>query len=227
MQNARLERLKSVLDIRQPDLTLFLEKVHKPHNLSAIMRTCDAVGVHQLHAVSADERFTRGHRSSSGTGKWLEVALHPDVATGIDVLRSEGFRVFAAHQSRDAVDYRNVDYTQPTAVLLGAELEGVSEAAARQADGHISIPMLGLGSSLNVSVAAGIILYEAQRQRQAAGLYAAPRLNATHYEKTLFEWLYPRVADACRQRGLCYPSLDRDGHIVGNSDNLKKSLSPC
>lgn len=220
MRNARLERLRAVLDVRQPDLTIFLEKVHKPHNLAAIMRSCDAVGVHHVHAVAAEERFCRGHRSSSGTGKWIGVTAHLDATTGIDALHREGFEVYAAHCTAQAVDFREVDYTRPTAVLLGAELDGVSESAARCADGHITIPMLGLGASLNVSVAAGIILYEAQRQRFEAGMYDAPRLGERQYADSLFEWLHPRVAEACRRRGVCYPSLDSDGHIVGNSANL-------
>ncbi len=225
MGNPRLQRLKSVLDLRQPDLRVFLECVHKPHNMSAIMRTCDAVGVQQVHAVALKERFSYGPRSSSGMGKWIHVTLHEDVATGIDALRTEGLRVYAAHFSDRAMDYRDVDYTQPTAILMGAELEGVSESAADLVDNHIKIPMSGLGSSLNVSVAAGVILYEAQRQRAAAGCYRSPRLGEKQYAETLFEWLYPRVAEACRRRGVRYPSLDEDGDVIGNSAALESELS--
>lgn len=157
----------------------------------------------------------------------MQVILHEEVASGIDALRQEGFRVYAAHCSKRAVDYRDVDYTQPTTVLMGAELEGVSETAASLVDDHVRVPMSGLGSSLNVSVAAGIILYEAQRQRVEAGFYNSPRLNEKQYAQTLFEWLYPRVAEACRSRGMHYPSLDEEGHIIGNSVALERDLSAC
>lgn len=220
MPNPRLQRLQSVLDTRQPDLRIFLEKVHKPHNLSAILRTCDAVGVHTVHAVAMDEQVARRNRSSSGTDRWVNVVTHPAVESGIDALRSEGIRIYAAHLSEKAVDYRDIDYTLPTAVLMGAELEGVTPAAANSVDDHITIPMYGLGSSLNVSVAAGVILYEAQRQRRRAGYYEARRLSQSEYEASLFEWLYPRVAEACQRRGMGYPPLDGEGHIIGNSEAL-------
>lgn len=111
------------------------------------------------------------------------------------------------------MDYRAWDFTRPTALLLGAERLGVSRPAALLADAHLTIPMRGLVTSLNVSVAAAVILYEAARQREAAGCYDHPRLDAATRERLLFEWSYPAVARHCRAHGLPYPALDAQGFI--------------
>jgi tRNA (guanosine-2'-O-)-methyltransferase len=126
-------------------------------------------------------------------------------------------RVYAAHFSPQAVDFRDVDYTAPTVVLMGAELWGVSDAGADAADGHISVPMAGLVASLNVSVAAAVILFEAQRQREAAGFYDQPQLDPERYRRLLFEWLHPRLAARCRELGEAYPALDADGDPIRSS----------
>jgi tRNA (guanosine-2'-O-)-methyltransferase len=123
--------------------------------------------------------------------------------------------VVAAHVTASARDFRAEDYTRPTALLLGAELEGVSAPALALADATVAIPLLGMVPSLNVSVAAALLLYEAERQREAAGLYRSPRLAPRLYHETLIEWLHPEVADYCRRRGLPFPQLDEDGCVTG------------
>jgi tRNA (guanosine-2'-O-)-methyltransferase len=214
MTAQRLERLRSTLDRRQPDLWVMLDQVHKPHNLSAILRTCDAVGASRAHAVTAHGRLSAHRHSSAGAGQWVDVVTHASVEEGVAAVRAEGFRVYAAHLSPQAVDYRQLDYTQPIVLLLGAELWGVSEAGRQLADGHVMLPMFGLTESLNVSVAAAVMLFEAQKQRLEAGMYDRPRLDPLTYRRTLFEWMQPRVAAYCRERGMDYPELDDDGHVV-------------
>ena len=113
-------------------------------------------------------------------------------------------------------DYRDVDYTAKVAIMVGAELVGLSDAAVAAADEHIAIPMHGLGTSLNVSVAVGVILLEAERQRLAAGLYERSRLTPEERERTLFEWSYPDIAERCRQHGRPYPPLKADGTLASN-----------
>ena len=105
----------------------------------------------------------------------------------------------AAHSSAGARDFRDVDYTAKVAIILGAELVGPSQAALEQADVHVAIPMQGLGESVNVSVAGAVILFEAQRQRLAAGLYAESRLTPEEFDRALFEWCYPDIARRCRE----------------------------
>jgi tRNA (guanosine-2'-O-)-methyltransferase len=120
----------------------------------------------------------------------------------------------AAHLSDEAVDYREVDYTQPIALVLGTELFGVSDTTLSFADQQISIPMMGVSQSLNVSVACAIVLYEAQRQRQAAGMYDRCRLDEKTLSRQRFEWLHPVLTDYCQRYGLDYPPLDESGDLA-------------
>jgi len=214
MTPARFAKLKKVLDRRQPDLTVLAENVHKSHNIAAVLRTCDAVGVTELHAVSPGGEFARHRMISGGSRKWLRTHAHPDIAAAFRYLKESSFQIVAAHFSESAIDYRQVDFTRPTALLLGAELAGVSAEAAALADCCIVIPMRGLVASLNVSVAAAVILYEAARQREAAGLYERCRLDPVTYRDLLFEWSYPAAARHCRAKGLPYPELDAEGFIA-------------
>ncbi len=207
----RLARVREVLDRRQPDLTVLLENVSKPHNLSAILRSADAVGVFEAHAVHPTGGVPTHHHTAAGTERWVYLRVHPDVESAIAYLRERGFAIYATRLARDAVDYRELDYTRPVAILLGSEKWGVSPDAAELADRSIVIPMLGMAQSLNVSVAAAVILFEAQRQRLAAGMYQHVRLDPETYRRTLFEWLYPDLARELRQRGEPYPELDEEG----------------
>lgn len=202
MTPERLARIRAVLDKRQPDLTVLMEGVHKPHNFSAILRSCDAVGVLEAHAIparygipnleEAENLSLKGktfNETSASAAKWVGLRVHPDTASAFAHLKSQGFQVLAAHFSQRAVDYRQADYTRPTCILLGTEKWGVSPEAAERADAHILIPMMGMVESLNVSVAAAVILFEAQRQRLQAGFYQRPRLSPTQYEAVLQSWI--------------------------------------
>ncbi len=215
MTPKRYARLRSVLDRRQPDLTVLLDNVHKTHNFSAIVRSCDAVGAFEAHAVWPNPRLKPNHMSSGGAGKWVRILAHPDLDTAVEILRGKGMQIIAAHLDESARDYRQVDFTRPTAILLGAELDGVSAEGLKHADFNVSISMAGMVESLNVSVAAAILLFEARQQREAAGLYSRSRLDPEIYQRTLFEWCHPEVAAYCRRSNRSYPALDEHGEIVG------------
>ncbi len=150
-----------------------MERVHKPHNVAAVLRTCDAVGVMRAHAVPGSEGIPKLNHTSQGAQRWVELIRHPDTTSGLTHLRSSGFRLYAAHFSDRAVDFREPDYSGPTAIIMGTEKFGVSDEALALVDQQITIPMVGMTQSLNVSVATALVLYEAQRQRQAAGMYGA------------------------------------------------------
>jgi tRNA (guanosine-2'-O-)-methyltransferase len=212
----RFHRLRSVLDRRQPDLTVVMDRVHKEHNLSAILRNCDAVGVLSVHAVVPEGGLTLHHDTSGGTSKWMRVREHPGIGEALDALGRDGFQVVAAHPSDTAVDYREVDYTLPTALLMGAERFGVSEAALARADVTAVIPMVGMVRSLNVSVATSLFLFEAYRQREAAGMYEESRLPRDTYDRILFEWAYPEFAERFQEAGEPYPGLGADGEFLGS-----------
>lgn len=209
----RYHRLKQVLNRRQPDLTVLTEDVHKPHNLSAIIRTCDAVGIFEVHSVNVKAELPTFSQVSQGSEKWIFLNTHPDTRTAISYLKNQKFRVYAAHFSSESLDYRQIDYTKPSAIIFGAEKWGVTKEAAQLADEHIVIPMLGMVQSLNVSVAAAVILFEAQRQRLAAHIYDNTRLESEIYDQVLFEWSYAEIARVCRQQGRSYPILGENGEI--------------
>lgn len=210
----RFRKLRRVLERRQPDLTVVCDNVHKPHNLAAIVRTCDAVGVGTVHAVSASPEIRLQQKAAGGSGRWVEVRAYEDIETALAQLAAAGFTLFVADAAPDARDFRDIDLTRPAAIVLGAELHGVSAAARVRAHERVRIPLHGMVPSLNVSVAAAVLLYEAERQRRAAGLYQRPRRGEGALERSLFEWAHPAVARYCRARGLPYPPLAADGGIA-------------
>jgi tRNA (guanosine-2'-O-)-methyltransferase len=200
-----------VLAHRQPDLTIVAEDVYKPHNLSAMVRSCDAVGIGVVHAIDPTGGVPTFSETSAGADRWVDLVLHDDFPDALATFRHQGMQVLAAHFSERAVDYRDVDYTRPTAILFGNEKRGVSQQAAARVDEHVIIPMLGMVQSLNVSVATAVILFEAQRQRREAGLYDGPRLSSAEMNDKAFRWLYPREAEVLESRGEAFPQLLEDG----------------
>ncbi len=215
MTPERFAKIQRVLAARQPTLTVLMDEVNKPHNFSAILRTCDAVGVLRAHAVAPRGGQVPTFNATSGSAeKWVEVEQHASATQAVQALQQRGFQVLATHLSETSVDYRVPDYTKPTCVLLGAEKWGVSDEAARAADHNIIIPMFGMVQSLNVSVAAATILFEAQRQRLLAGMYQQPQLPRADYDKLSFEWAYPDLAPLYRERGEAYPALNEQGDFV-------------
>ena len=198
------------------DLTVLLEHVEKPHNLSAILRSCDAVGALEAHIVSLQGRPRTFNSTAQGSQKWVPLNDHPNIETAIGSLKNRGFRIYGTHLGVEAKDYRDCDFTGPTAFVLGAEKWGLTDRARDLMDEALFIPMRGMVQSLNVSVATATLLFEALRQRQAAG--TAPSqgegLSADHYTKLLFEWSYPQVADWCREQGRPYPELNADGELL-------------
>ncbi len=218
MRPERFRRLAQVLARRQPDLTVLMEKVNKSHNFSAILRNCDAVGVLEAHAVppasraGAASRHVRGHAQVDPRTPARQRARRPS-----PTCEEAGFHVLAAHPGEGARDYREVDLTRPTAIMMGAELHGVSEEGLALAHAHVALPMMGMVHSLNVSVATALLLYEAMRQREAAGMYDdGPRLEPGRVSAVRSSngptpsW---RIDIAGRDART--PTLDEDGTILG------------
>ncbi|CFR23583.1 tRNA guanosine-2'-O-methyltransferase [Yersinia kristensenii] len=208
-----------MLATRQPDLTVCLEQVHKPHNVSAIIRTADAVGIHQIHAIwPTPEMYTR-LSSAAGSNSWVQVKTHSDITEAITHLKSQGMQILATHLSDKAVDFREIDYTRPTCILMGQEKTGISKEALAMADKDIIIPMIGMVQSLNVSVASALILYEAQRQRQNAGMYRRTQsvLSEDEQQRLLFEGGYPVLAQVAKRKGLPRPHIDEQGQVIADA----------
>ncbi len=214
MTARRFQKINHVLNRRQPDLTVVMDNVNKLHNLAAIVRTCDAVGVGDVWAVADSDDIRVKQKAASGTGKWVNVHAGDSIDKVYAHLRQQGVRLLAAHFDAQAAHFRDVDYTRPIAIVVGAELYGVSARAVELADGAIRIPMAGMVQSLNVSVATALILFEAQRQREAAGFYDdRPRLAPDEVKRMRFEWMHPRVARYCREKQIAYPRMDENGQI--------------
>jgi tRNA (guanosine-2'-O-)-methyltransferase len=222
MTPERLARINTMLDKRQPDLTVCMEGLHKSHNLAAVVRTCDAIGVSDVHAVwKSEEAEVRGG-SAAGSQNWIDVHNYHKTADAIAALKAQGMQVLVTNLSDTAVNFTEIDYTKPTAIVLGQEKFGTSEEALALADQDIIVPMVGMVQSLNVSVACSVVLYEAQRQRQLAGMYDTPKLSYERRQRTLFEGGHPIFAEACKRKGLPYPTIDEEGQIVADDSWWQK-----
>ena len=188
----RINRMRSLLERKQPCLKVLLENVHDSHNISAVMRSADAVGVLDFYYSLEGEKPVKTHRTiTQGAHRWLrKERIATDRRTAfLSALREEGYQIVVTTLSSERVDFRSVDYTVPTLLIFGNEKEGVTPEVEAMATRQVIIPMHGMVQSLNVSVAAALILYEAERQRAAAGYYAVPRLNEAEREHLLSEWI--------------------------------------
>lgn len=186
----RVQRVESVLAMRQPDLVLALDQVDDPHNAGAILRTADAVGVLDVHLCYPDRpRISLNSGVAKGTAKWLRFWKHDNRESMIDQLRDQGLRIWATAQTDQAVTMDQVDFTTPVALLMGNEHGGVSSEILSRCPDHVWIPMVGMAQSFNVSVAAAVLLNEAARQRRAVGMYASRRLDDGTYHELRRRWL--------------------------------------
>lgn len=218
MTPERLERINAMLNHRQPDLSVCMEGVHKTHNLAAVVRTCDAVGVSDVHAVWKNETMQVLGGSAAGSQNWVNVHNHSKTEAAIADLKKQGMQVLVTNLSDTAVDFREIDYTKPTAIILGQEKFGASEQALALADQDIVIPMVGMVQSLNVSVACSVVLYEAQRQRDLAGMYNTATISEEVRQRILFEGGHPIFAEACQRKGLPYPHVNAEGQIEASEN---------
>ncbi|EJL93543.1 tRNA (guanosine(18)-2'-O)-methyltransferase TrmH [Pantoea sp. GM01] len=219
MNAQRFARIQEMLALRQHDLTVCMEQVHKPHNVSAVIRTADAVGIHEVHAVWPSVRMRTMVSASAGSNSWVKVKTHRHIAEAVRHLKDEGMQVLATNLSAKAVDFREVDYTKPTCILMGQEKTGITAEALALADQDIIVPMVGMVQSLNVSVASALILYEAQRQRQNAGMYQRTYslLDEDEQQRLLFEGGYPVLARVAKQKGLPYPHINAQGEVEADA----------
>ena len=190
MTNERQEKILSVLSKRQNNITIVLENVFDPHNISAVMRSCDAVGVQELYVLNTKiPRHKKwGDRSSSSANKWLTIHQHTDLTECIKELRSKYDKVLTTHLSSDAVSLYDMDLTQNIALVFGNEHAGVSEELRAESDGNFIIPQVGMIRSLNISVACAVSLYEAFRQKQLAGHYNQQSLSGNQYSLLSKQW---------------------------------------
>lgn len=190
MTPQRQQRIRSVLSHRQNDLTVVLENVFDPHNISAVMRSCDAVGIQEIYVLNTKiPRHKKwGSRSSSSAAKWLTVHQYEDLPACMAALRQRYQRILTTHLSSDAVSLYSLDFTGSLALVFGNEHAGVSDELRAMADGNFIIPQVGMIQSLNISVACAVTLYEAFRQKTAAGQYTTQKLSHEEYRSLQKQW---------------------------------------
>jgi tRNA (guanosine-2'-O-)-methyltransferase len=191
---SRREKVERVLKKKQPDLTLVFENVNNPHNIYAITRTCDSTGILDIYAVydenqSMPKPQKSGKKSSSSGIKWINIHQYSNVEKCIDKLKEDDFIICCTDLREDSISIYDFDFTQKIALIVGNERYGVSENVAKMSDYNLYIPMIGMIRSLNVSVATAVILYEAFRQRQVAGMFDNQRLLENEYQRLFEEWI--------------------------------------
>lgn len=185
----RLEKITRVVSSRQHSLTVVMENIHDPHNVSAIFRTCDAVGIPKVNLIYNFESFPRiGKKSSASAFKWVEKDKYKSVESCYQELKNQGFKIFASSLTDHSKSLYELNLTQKAAIVVGNEHRGVSDEAAKFADEVFLIPQYGMVQSLNVSVATAVILYEAMRQRLEKGMYSKSELDKEKLENMIDSW---------------------------------------
>lgn len=189
MTEQRRKKILNVLEHRQPGLTVVMEDIHDPHNVSAVLRSADAVGVLEIQLVYVQEKFPRlGKKSSASASKWMRRRKFTSIRECYDKLHEEGFTICATHLGKKSSSLYELDLTKKVALVFGNEHRGVSEEAARLADVNFQIPMHGMIQSLNVSVATAVTLYEALRQRSQGPRRAHSKLSKSELQALFEEW---------------------------------------
>lgn len=190
MTPERSAKLKKVLNNRQPDLTIVLENVFDPHNISAVMRTCDAVGIQDIFVLNTKiprhKKF--GEKSSSSAAKWLTVHQYDNAEECFNELKKKEMKIYATKLNDASIDLYEVNFVQPIAIVFGNEHSGVSEEIEPYIDGNIIIPQVGIIQSLNISVACAVTIYEAFRQKRMVGHYNKQSLSNDAYNRLWEKW---------------------------------------
>ena len=155
MTPERTRKLQKVLKLRQRSLTVVLENVFDPHNISAVMRTCDSVGIQDIYVLNTKipKHKKWGEKSSSSAAKWLTIHQYEDVTACFNALHTAGYKIITTWLGDGSVNLYAMDFTQPLAIVFGNEHSGVSDEIRDLADGNMMIPQAGIIQSLNISVA--------------------------------------------------------------------------
>jgi len=189
MRIERETKLKKAIAYKQGTLTVVMENVHDPHNISAVLRSCDAVGVIEVYIVNSEGKKSKmGKKSSASAMKWLNLHYFDNLEDCFTTIRKKYDKIYTTHLSKEAITLHQMDFTQSVALVFGNEHEGVSEQAVALSDGNFIIPQVGLIQSLNISVACAVTLYEVFRQRNQANMYEKSQLSPQEQEAMFVEW---------------------------------------
>ncbi|MDI6400431.1 RNA methyltransferase [Balneolaceae bacterium ANBcel3] len=160
----RKNLFKTILEQRTRFFTVVLEDLYQSQNASAVLRSCDAFGIQDVHVVENRNFFNVDKGVTIGADKWLTVRryCHPDAnntKSAYEALRAKGYQIFATTPHEHQVSLPDFSPEKPTALVFGAEKEGLTDYAIREADGCLAIPMFGFSESYNISVSAALCLY--------------------------------------------------------------------
>ena len=185
--------MEKTLKSKQPSLEIFLDNVDSSQNISAIIRSCDGVGVLNFYYANREDKDTKIHKTiTQGSHHWL-YRERIDSNKKIEFLerkKREGFQVVVTHLNEKSILYREVNYTKKCMIVMGNEHNGISSEVVALADKVVVIPMRGMAQSLNVSVATALLLYEAERQLENRGYYEKEQLSAERQDEIKFEWIH-------------------------------------
>lgn len=186
----RIQRMMEVLSKRQNDIVVVLENVHDPHNVSAVLRTCDAIGILDIYLVyHSGQKFPQLNNKSSGrVRKWMIVHKFTTIQECFKELKDQGFTIVSTNVDTDSKSLYEIDFSQKIALVFGNEHEGITTEVKKTSDSVIFIPQVGFAESLNISVACSICLYEAFRQKNILGHYSSPKLDQIEQNNILKIW---------------------------------------
>lgn len=174
----RAERFKEVIAKRQ-NLTVILENVHDPHNIGAVIRSCDAIGISEIYVLYSEHSYNFlsqkiGKNASSGARKWVKAHYFGNLQECISAVRKKYDKIYGTHLSETSQSLYELELTAPVALMFGNEQKGITNEALACLDGNFIIPQHGMVQSLNISVACAVSLFEASRQRTVLGMYDQP-----------------------------------------------------
>jgi tRNA (guanosine-2'-O-)-methyltransferase len=213
LNEKRIEKIERVLKFKQPSLEVFLDNVDSSQNISAIIRSCDGVGILNFYYANREDKDTKIHKTiTQGSHHWL-YRKRIDTDRKVNFLKEkqkDGFQVVVTYLNEKSISYRELDYTKKTLLVMGNEHEGTSAEVLALADEVVLIPMRGMAQSLNVSVATALLLYEAERQLLEAGFYEKAQLTFEEREKIKFEWIH-RDLIVRRSKGTIFTGRQKKG----------------
>lgn len=218
MNPSREQKIRSVIRQSQPDLTVVLENIFDPLNISAVLRSCDAVGIREVFVIYTKKYLDKrglvlGKRTSGGTFKWMDVYVFEDLEECFRRVRQRYGRILATSLGERSESLYGLDLVQPTALLFGNEDEGVSAEALALCDGNFTIPQVGFAESLNISVACAVSLFEARRQRAAQGFYDDKSKFTVAEQQQLFDRWQAMLKEKTWQRQQAIP-VDKDSEAL-------------
>lgn len=193
MTPEREEKLRKVLNHRQPDVTVVMENVNDPHNIMAVARSCDSIGVQTMHIIhdetkSGFNRERKGSKSSASANKWVDFIDYDSTEECFRQLQNQGFLIFCTHLGAKSKEIYELDFTKKVALVFGNEKHGISSEALQLSDGNFIIPQVGMIQSLNISVACAVSLYEVFRQRKEEKFYQQRQLSEQEYQLIFERW---------------------------------------